>query len=48
MKGLKKLLTGVLAATMIMSASITAFANEGSELPQTETTETISRRRKYG
>lgn len=26
MKGLKKLLTGVLAATMIMSASITAFA----------------------
>ena len=28
MKGIKKLLTGVLAATMIMSASITAFANE--------------------
>ncbi len=31
MKGLKKLLTGVLAATLIMSASITAFATDGSE-----------------
>ncbi len=31
MKGFKKLLTGILAATMIMGASITAFANEGAQ-----------------
>ncbi len=30
MKGFKKLLTGILAATMIMGASITAFATEGA------------------
>ena len=32
MKGFKKFLTGILAATMIMGASITAFANEGASI----------------
>lgn len=32
MKGLKKLLTGVLAATMIMAGSLTAFASEGAAI----------------
>lgn len=41
MKGLKKLLTGILAATMIISSSITAFAGESTETPETpETPET--------
>ncbi len=32
MKGIKKLLTGILAATMIMGASVTAFATEGASI----------------
>ncbi|WP_022775960.1 SpaH/EbpB family LPXTG-anchored major pilin [Butyrivibrio sp. AE2015] len=32
MKGLKKLLTGVLAATMIMAGSLTAFASDGADI----------------
>ena len=32
MKGFKKLLTGILAATMIMGASITAFASESASI----------------
>ena len=32
MKGLKKLLTGVLAATMIMAGSLTAFASDGAAI----------------
>ena len=39
MKGLKKLLTGILAATMIMGCTLTAYATDDSETPaeQTET-----------
>ncbi|MBE5830935.1 MAG: isopeptide-forming domain-containing fimbrial protein [Butyrivibrio sp.] len=32
MKGIKKLLTGILAATMIMGASVTAFASENASI----------------
>lgn len=32
MKGIKKLLTGILAATMIMGASVTALASEGASI----------------
>ena len=39
MKGFKKLLTGILAATMIMGASITAFATEGANASITITNE---------
>ena len=42
MKGIKKLLTGILAATMIMGASITAFADEGSAPDTTSQDTTVS------
>ncbi|MBO5623537.1 MAG: isopeptide-forming domain-containing fimbrial protein [Butyrivibrio sp.] len=42
MKGIKKLLTGILAATMIMGASITAFASETPATTSQDTTVSIT------
>ena len=42
MKGFKKLLTGILAATMIMGASITAFAANTDGSAATSTQDTVS------
>ena len=49
MKGIKKLLTGILAATMIMGASMTAFAAEDTQAPaQNKVSITIENELKEG
>ena len=44
MKGIKKLLTGILAATLIMGTTVTAFAadNAGTTVESSETTYTLT------